>query len=125
MPGTKVVDHINCDGLDNRRENIASITTAENVKQHRICRRNKTGIAGVHRAPDKYVASWREPSGRIRDKSYTISKYGEAKALELAVKARTEMEAVLGLVIRTPAKRPRGPEDNTHPVKRRRMFPIT
>lgn len=54
-----VVDHINSDGLDNRRDNIRICSSAENARNSRMPRNNTSGFKGVsfHRATGKFSAS--------------------------------------------------------------------
>ena len=62
-------------------------------------KRNKTGVLGVSRTAKKasngkiyecYTVSWRPKPKVQQSTSFSIMKYGEAKALELAIKLRKE-----------------------------------
>jgi hypothetical protein len=86
LPDSIVVDHINHDGLDNRRENIRSCTNSQNLMNKRITSKNKSGFVGV---------AWRERDKMWRAHIGFNGKYihlGHFKNIEDAVCARKEAE---------------------------------
>lgn len=50
------VDHINGDGLDNRRGNLRIVTAAENTRNQRLSKRNSSGFRGVYAKGKKWEA---------------------------------------------------------------------
>jgi hypothetical protein len=57
IPGTEHVDHVNGDGLDNRRANLRAASTAENAHNQRKPRNNTSGFKGVYF--DKIKGKWK------------------------------------------------------------------
>lgn len=84
-PAGSVVDHINGDGLDNRRENLRIATHAENLRNSRLSCRNTSGVKGV--CWDKGHKKWAafisvsgkvHRLGRFSDKGDAARAYAEA-----------------------------------------------
>ena len=50
---------------------------------------NSSGVTGVSFAKDRWVATWTE-NGKVRSKSYSVSKYGYDEAFEMACTFRME-----------------------------------
>lgn len=61
-PAGVVVDHINGDGLDNRRSNLRVATNAENGRNRRISVANKSGFKGVDFNRGRWRATIRDGS---------------------------------------------------------------
>lgn len=85
------IDHINGDKLDNRVENLRSISAVENQRNVKLGRLNKSGKPGVmfHAARGKWYAQIRDDEGRKRFLGYH-------ETLEAAILAREAAEIEMG-----------------------------
>lgn len=81
----ELVDHINGNGLDNRRENLRLATTSQNNQNSRLPRTNTSGYKGVYW--EKKRAKWHAQItinniciflGRFEDKEIAYQAYCEA-----------------------------------------------
>jgi hypothetical protein len=81
------VDHVNGDGLDNRRSNLRPCTHAENMRNRTRHHNNKSGYKGVSRVSRKHVVKWRASiglNGKHIHLGYFATKVAAAKAYNTA-----------------------------------------
>lgn len=76
----QIIDHINRNGLDNRKENIRFCTHSENMLNTNIRINNKTGYKGIWKQCNKYIVSFKK------------QKVGSYNSLKEAIVARKEAE---------------------------------
>ena len=89
VPEYAEVDHINRDGLDNRRSNLRDGTNI-NPKNKGIPVNNTSGVKGVYYsggAKARWCAQISVNKKKVK-KSFSIAKYGEERAKELAIHQR-------------------------------------
>ena len=78
-PKNMVVDHINHDTLDNRKSNLRICSHADNIKNRKVCKANKSGVPGV----------WKDESRGGKYRVTVGSKYiGLFESFEEAVEVR-------------------------------------
>lgn len=87
IPKSKMIDHVNHDGLDNRRENIRACTPSQNQMNRRSGKNNTSGTTGVWWRSNRkrWMAELNLDGKRVFSKSFK-SKDEAIKARELAKK---------------------------------------
>ncbi len=87
-PKGMVVDHINGDTLDNRKDNLRICSNGSNIRKGKIRTNNKSGYPGVSKALDQRV----NPYVATIKVNYKIINLGSYKTFKAAVEARQEAE---------------------------------
>jgi hypothetical protein len=111
-----VIDHIDGNPLNNRRQNLRAVTQQMNTHNRKVQSRNKSGFNGVYRDKRRncYVAHWVDNDARTRMKRFSIGCYGKDEAWRMAVERRRAVDKERGFIIRGDhtGKRPRDSSDD-------------
>lgn len=83
-----LIDHIDGDILDNRISNLRDVHNVINRRNTKMNKNNISGITGVCKYGSKYCAHYRDLEGNNIKRSFSILKYGEDVAFELACEFR-------------------------------------
>jgi hypothetical protein len=91
------IDHIDGDRLNNKLSNLRDVPKAMNQRNSRLRADNFSGLVGVRQVyyPTKYwVAQWFD--GKRKNKWFSVSKYGDETAKEMAIQYRAARVRELG-----------------------------
>jgi hypothetical protein len=78
-PEGLVCDHVNGDGLDNRRANLRVCTFGENLMNTRLYRNSTTGLKGVTKAHlDRFGAQRYRAQIQVRGVPHSLGCFGSA-----------------------------------------------
>jgi hypothetical protein len=89
LPGAEQIDHVNGNGLDNRRSNLRAATSLDNKRNERKRRDNTSGFKGVHWRKD--LSRWRAcimVDGRTIHLGYHADRESAARAYDAAARER-------------------------------------
>lgn len=89
-PKGMVVDHINGDPMDNRKSNLRICSQADNCKNCKIHRNNKSGFKGVRTRENKFFAELNSNYVRYRSYGYDTKEEAAIAYNELAKKYHGE-----------------------------------
>ena len=85
------VDHIDRNGLNNRKCNLRAVNNSTNKKNMDVRSDNKLGYNGISLEGNSYRVSWQE-NGKQRSKKFNINKYEDALASAIEFRKEKELE---------------------------------
>ena len=92
------VDHIDHNRGNNMVNNLRWVTKSENGRNRSIGTNNKSGTLGVRFNKDMWEASWYDENMKNKTKGFSVKKYGDAEAKQLAINYRREMAIANGYI---------------------------
>ena len=92
-----VVDHIDHNPVNNNYQNLRWTTTSGNCRNASTRRDNTSGTPGViYDKKNGWVACWQNQDMNTQHKCFSVNKYGEEQAKQLAIDYRKKMAIANG-----------------------------
>ena len=93
-----VVDHIDHDRANNNYQNLRWTTTSLNQRNRTIAINNTSGTNGVYYESryNLWIASWHDGNKKPQRKYFSVNKYGEEQAKQMAINYRKQMAEANG-----------------------------
>ena len=92
-----VVDHIDHDRANNNYQNLRWTTNSGNNRNKSIARNNTSGTPGViYDKSNNWVSCWYDGNKKLQRKYFTVKKYGDDQAKQMAVTLRKQMAEANG-----------------------------
>ena len=92
-----VVDHIDHNPANNNYQNLRWTTNSGNNRNKSIARNNTSGTTGVaYNIKNGWIATWMDKDMKLQRKQFSVNKYGEEQAKQLAIDYRKKMAIANG-----------------------------
>jgi len=93
----ETIDHIDCNSLNNRRENLRVASKRTQMINQTVQKNNISGVRGVcyDRRGNRWVATWQDGIDQQKTKHFSVRKHGESQAKQMAINHRRLMEETL------------------------------
>lgn len=89
-----VIDHIDGNSLNNCISNLRQVSAATNTRNKKKNSRNKSDVTGVYlknmKGDPYWTATWQDLQGNKHRKFYSVNKYSDEGAKQLAIATRKE-----------------------------------
>ena len=94
-----VVDHIDRNRANNNYQNLRWTTLSGNQRNRTVSIKNISGTSGViYDKNNNWVSCWYDENKKLQRKAFSVNKYGEEQAKQMAINYRKQMAEVNGYI---------------------------
>ena len=93
------IDHIDRNRLNNKYSNLRQVTNQINMLNRTFTKSKPGAILGVNRQSDAWVAMapYLDMPNKVRRERFSVARYGEEQAKQMAIECRKKWELELGI----------------------------